>query len=156
MRKTIGKPWVRIQLVRDNVSTEEKSIGSPQAAVEVARHLSDLDREHLLVLHLNSRNSLLGMETVAIGSLTASIIHPREIFKAAILNNAASIILLHNHPSGAADPSQEDRDTTKRIFRAGDLLGIPLQDHVIVGAGSYYSFREKGHLDQEQEWRTDE
>lgn len=156
MKKTTRKPWVRVQLVRDNDSAEERSIESPQSAVDVARHLSDADREHLLVLHLSARNGLLGMETVSIGSLTAAIVSPREVFKAAILSNAASIILIHNHPSGAADPSREDHETTRRVLKAGDLLGIPLQDHIIIADGGYYSFREKGNLDGKTEWRANE
>ena len=92
---------------------------------------------------LNTKNYLIGIETVSIGSLNSSIVHPRELFKTAIKKSAAAIILAHNHPSGDASPSQEDIEVTKRIKSGGNLLGIDVLDHIIIGENSYYSFKEE-------------
>jgi DNA repair protein RadC len=83
---------------------------------------------------------------VSLGSLTGSLVHPREVFKGALLSSAASVILLHNHPSGDPKPSAEDREVTRKLVEAGKLLGVPVLDHVIIGERSYYSFRETGEL----------
>jgi DNA repair protein RadC len=100
------------------------------------------------VLLLNQKNRVVGVNTVSIGSLTASVVHPREVFKPAILSNAAAIILAHNHPSGQPQPSQEDRVLTVRLVAAGKLLGISVLDHVIIGDGTsaYFSFADEGLL----------
>jgi DNA repair protein RadC len=95
---------------------------------------------------LNAKHRALGVHVVAIGTLTACQVHPREVFKAAILANAAAVILAHNHVSGDAEPSRADRDLTRRIADAGELLGIPLLDHVIVTVDGYTSLRERGAL----------
>lgn len=104
------------------------------------------DREHFVILHLDSRNRVTGHETVSIGSLNASIVHPREVFKGAILVSAASIICLHNHPSGDLTPSREDITMTNRLKEAGDLLGIEVLDHLIVSHEGFISFKDKGLL----------
>ena len=83
---------------------------------------------------------------IAIGAQNASIIHPREIFRSAILAGASSIILSHNHPSGSPDPSDEDRNSTRRLTEAGELLGMKILDHIIIGHGTYYSFADQGEL----------
>jgi DNA repair protein RadC len=101
----------------------------------------DADREHFVVVLLDRKNQVIGMNTVSIGSLTASIVHPRETFKAAILSNAAAIICGHNHPSGDPQPSQEDRVLTARLVEAGKLLGISVLDHIILGTGARGTFR---------------
>src|SRR5262249_19479050 len=99
---------------------------------------------------LNQKNRVVGVNTVSIGSLTASVVHPREVFKPAILSNAAAIILAHNHPSGQPQPSQEDRVLTVRLVAAGKLLGISVLDHVVIGDGTsaYFSFADEGLLDR--------
>ena len=94
--------------------------------------IGDKDREHFVALHLNARNRVVAAETISIGSLVASIVHPREVFKAAILNNSAGIICGHNHPSGELEPSPEDRDINTRLRAAGRLLGIDVLDFLIV------------------------
>ena len=93
---------------------------------------------------LNTKNSIVGIQEITRGSLSASIVHPREVYKAAILHNAASIILAHNHPSGSPSPSREDIAVTERILKAGKILDIPLLDHVIIGDPRFVSLKEKG------------
>ncbi len=100
------------------------------------------DREHLMALHLDSANRIIKDEIVSIGTLNSSLIHPREVFKPAIRESSNSIIVAHNHPSGIADPSDEDIRVTDILYRAGELLSIKLLDHVIVGSCGYYSFKE--------------
>lgn len=102
-----------------------------------------LDREMFVVLVLNGRNQVCGFNVVSLGSLNAALVHPREVFKSAILANAAAIILVHNHPSGDPEPSAEDRALTVRLERAGELLGIRVVDHIVVGDGAYRSMRER-------------
>jgi DNA repair protein RadC len=104
--------------------------------------LSKVDREHFVVLHLNSKNRVLKYETVAIGTLNQTLIHPREVFKSAIKWNSNAIILVHNHPSGDVEPSEEDIEITDLLTKAGDLLSIKVLDHVIVGKEKYWSWEE--------------
>ena len=96
------------------------------------------------LITLDTKNNITGIFTVSTGSLNASIVHPREVFKRAVLQNAASIIICHNHPSGDPTPSQEDINTTKRIYDAGKILGIELLDHIIIGDNDYISLKERG------------
>lgn len=120
-------------------------IRSPQdAAGLLMENMRFLDREHFQIILLNTKNQVLGIELVSVGSLNASIVHPREIFKIPIRRSAAAIILVHNHPSGDPTPSQEDIDVTRRLREAGKILGIDVLDHVIIGDRRYLSFREKG------------
>lgn len=114
--------------------------------VNTAFDVSNADREYLGVIVLDTKNKIAGVHIVSMGTLSASVAHPREIFKLAVLNNAAGIILWHNHPSGDVAPSKEDLTLTDRIKAAGELMGIALIDHIIVGAGTYYSFRQEGGL----------
>ncbi|MFA6004537.1 MAG: DNA repair protein RadC [Elusimicrobiota bacterium] len=103
-------------------------------------------KEHLLAFYLNARSQLLHQETVSIGTLSASLVHPREVFSPALACCAAAVVAVHNHPSGDCSPSADDRDTTRRLARAGELLGMPLLDHVIVSGRAFFSFREHGLL----------
>ena len=105
--------------------------------------MSSLDREQFMILHLDTKNKIIKDEIVSVGTLNASLIHPREIFKSAIKESAYAVILVHNHPSGDPEPSEEDKQITERLFEAGDLLGIKVLDHVIVGKENWYGFREK-------------
>lgn len=126
---------------------QAESITSPQrAAALVMEELRYRKREHFLILLLNTKNHLLSREEISVGSLSASIVHPREIFKVPLRKSAASIILVHNHPSGDPSPSQEDLEVTRRLVEAGNLLGIAVRDHLIIGDGCYFSFKEKGLL----------
>lgn len=104
-------------------------------------------KEHFVVLLLDGRHRLLRDEIVSVGSLTASIVHPREVFAPAIREKAAAIIVAHNHPSGDPAPSQEDLAVTARLQEVGRLVGIELLDHVVIGDPGYVSLRERGHLD---------
>ena len=135
-------------------------------------HFDKLDREHFLVLLLDAKNGILGFNTVSVGSLTTSLVHPREVFKPCVIHNdtvkeqyrekevtkeiyeqiirhaAAAIILMHNHPSGDTAPSQEDLHITKRIRELGDVFGVCVLDHIIFGNGRYVSFVEDGYWDK--------
>lgn len=104
------------------------------------------DREEFLVLLLDNKNTLLGFNVVSVGSLTAALVHPREVYKPAILANAAAVIFAHNHPSGDPAPSPEDLEITKRLKETGDVLGIRVLDHVVLGDGRYFSFSDRGLL----------
>ena len=103
-------------------------------------------KEHFIALHLNSKNRLLCLEIVSTGSLNASIVHPREVYKSALLSSAAAIVFVHNHPSGDPAPSREDIELTSRLREASELLGIRLLDHVIIGTDRHYSFADQGLL----------
>jgi DNA repair protein RadC len=107
---------------------------------------ADLDRECFVVFLLNVKNRIIAKEVISIGILDGSLIHPREVFKAAVCAGAAAVIVAHNHPSGDTAPSVQDREVTTRLREAGKILGIPLTDHVIVGAGTneHFSFRSTG------------
>ncbi len=104
------------------------------------------DRERFACFHLDAKGRLVSWEVVSVGSLMAAIVHPREIFKAAILANAASVVLCHNHPSGDPTPSPADLQLTRRLAKAGDLLGIEVLDHVVVTATDFVSMRDRGIL----------
>ncbi len=108
----------------------------------VRSHAEGLDREHFWILTLNARHQITGIELISVGSLDASIVHPREIFRNCIKKSAKAIILVHNHPSGDPSPSDDDMDVTRRLAEAGRLLGIHVLDHVVVAARSYVSIRE--------------
>ncbi|MFC4320950.1 RadC family protein [Litchfieldia salsa] len=105
-----------------------------------------LTQEHFVCLYLNTKNQVLAKQTIFIGSLNASIVHPREVFKEAFKRSAASIIALHNHPSGDPTPSREDIDVTKRLVECGKIIGIEVLDHIIIGEHKYVSLKEKGYL----------
>ena len=103
-----------------------------------------LDREQFLVACLDAKHAIIGVNVVSIGSLSFSIVHPREVFKPAILLNSAAIICAHNHPSGHPEPSSEDRVLTARLRQAGDLIGITILDHIILGDDRTFSFADQG------------
>lgn len=122
-------------------------LNGPEKVAELAETiLKNADREYLLVLSVDSKGRPLAVEIVSIGTVNATLAEPREIFKHAILVNAAGIILAHNHPSGDCTPSEEDTVMTERVKEAGKLLGIQLKDHVIIGDG-YFSFNKEERLD---------
>lgn len=122
-------------------------IRSPEdAAAYLMTDMSSLLQEHFVVLFLNVKNEVLHKQTIFIGSLNASIVHPREIFREAVKRSAASIIAAHNHPSGNPTPSPEDIEVTKRLVEAGSIIGIDLLDHVIIGDHKFISLKEKGYM----------
>ena len=120
-----------------------RPIRGPEDVLEHVRDLLRARREHFLVLLLNARHEMQRREVVSIGSLNASIVHPREVFLPAILHSAASVVLVHNHPSGDPEPSEEDLSITRRLVEVGDLVGIGVLDHVIVGSRGVVSFRAR-------------
>ena len=133
---------VKIHLVRENNPAKECLVKSSKDVYELVKdELKKADREIFLALSLNTRNKVLGINTVSVGSLNASLVHPREVFKPAILQNATGIILVHNHPSGEEKPSREDLEITARLVEAGKLIGIDVIDHIIVG-NKFYSFAD--------------
>ena len=122
-----------------------EKIGSPDDVAHCVMPLLRFEqREHFLVLLLDTRNRVIAMPTISIGGLSASIAEPREIFREAIQRSAASIILVHNHPSGDPEPSAEDIFLTKRMMKAGKLMGIPVLDHVIIGDDKFISLKDEG------------
>ena len=133
----------RVCLVRENTDSETIWINNDQAAYELVKEeLVSSDRERFLSIMLTGTNDLIGVETVSIGSITECTAMPREIFKSAILANAVSIILCHNHPSGDLKPSKEDVSITKRLIEAGELLRIKVHDHLIITHKGFYSLRD--------------
>lgn len=135
---------VKMEKVK-SMLVENKQISSPEDVFRIVnQYLDGVDREHLVLLTLDTKNKVTSINTVSIGSINTSIVHPREVFKTAILSNASSVILSHNHPSGDVTPSKEDVDITKRIKECGRILGIELLDHVIIGDDKYSSLKEKG------------
>lgn len=136
----------KVMLVKDGNTTAPKNIiSNPAEAHEVAQsYLAGLDREHFAVILLNTKNRVIGINTVSVGTLNSSLVHPREVFKPAIVGNAAMVILAHNHPSGDPTPSREDVEVTRRLVEAGKILGIEVLDHIIIGEENYYSLKEKG------------
>ena len=122
-------------------------INSPQeASVLVMEEMCYLDREHFRVILLNTKNRVIGIDQVSVGTLNASLVHPREVFKRAVQKSAAAIILVHNHPSGDPSPSPEDMQITQRLCEAGRIIGIEVLDHVIIGDHVFTSFKEKGWI----------
>ena len=117
-----------------------------EAAYSFFDGIAALDREAFYCVHLDVRHTVLSCEEVSRGTLVGSLVHPREVYKAAILANAASIVVAHNHPSGDPTPSAEDYAVTRRLRQAGDVLGIPLLDSLVIGRGTYYSLRDHGEL----------
>jgi DNA repair protein RadC len=137
----------KCMLVKDGSQAfENPPISTPANAAEiVATYLKGADREHFIVLLLNTKNRINGIHTLSIGTLNSALVHPRECFKPAILANCSAILLAHNHPSGDPSPSSEDTALTRRLVEAGKVLGIEVLDHVVIGdEGRHYSFRERG------------
>lgn len=127
--------------------TERYVIRSPEdGANYVMNDMRFLSQEHFVCLYLNTKNQVLHKQTIFIGSLNASIVHPREVFREALKRSAASIICLHNHPSGDPAPSREDIEVTKRLVECGKMLGIELLDHLIIGENKFVSLKEKGYV----------
>lgn len=128
------------------LNTENKSeVLSPSDVWNFCADIRAMQREHFVVLYLDTQNCVIDRRTISIGTLNSSLVHPREVFEPAVKLSASSIIVVHNHPSGELEPSLEDKEVTKRLKEAGDLLGIELTDHIIVTKSGFMSFQQK-HL----------
>jgi len=112
----------------------------------VIEDMKHLDREHFAVILLDSKNAVISVEKVSVGTVNSSIVHPREVMKPALEKSATSIILVHNHPTGSVSPSREDVAITRRFEKCGRILGIDVIDHLIIGDGNYRSMKESGYL----------
>lgn len=137
---------VSVQLVRESsVLYSNRKIESPNEGVELVRkYLENFDREKLIVVGLDNRNQPTFIDTISIGTINSSLVHPREVFKSAILSNSASIIMFHNHPSGETEASKEDINITYRIKEVGKIIGINLIDHIIIGSnGRFFKFKRE-------------
>jgi DNA repair protein RadC len=139
---------VTLKMVKESsLLYPQRNVKSPDDAYNlVKKFLSNADREHFLVVCLDTKNQPTAINICHVGSLNSSIVHPREVMKTAILSNSASILVAHNHPSSDVTPSKEDIEVTKRLIKAGEILGIDFLDHLIVGDGNYLSLKEKGYL----------
>ncbi len=127
---------------------EKVHLGGPrQVAAYLMPRLRYAVKEQFVAVFLNTKNRIIGEEIISEGTLTGSLVHPREVYQPAILRHAAAIVVAHNHPSGDPNPSREDRELTAMLYKAGKTLGIPLLDHVVIGDGIYYSFQENGALE---------
>lgn len=142
-------PRYQISLVRENSAEawEPIRITKPHDIVKALQPYFDkLDREVFLTLQLDAKNKIIGHYTASVGTVSGVLVHPREVFKAAILQNASKIICAHNHPSGDPEPSPEDLEITKKLKQAGDILGIEVLDHIIIGDGVHMSLRSEGMI----------
>lgn len=154
MRQSAGRmPAKRVDIVSLRIVKEssllyqKRTIRSPHDAYELIRDfVADADREHFMVVCLDTKNRPTSINMCHVGGLNASLAHPREVLKTAVLSNAASVLLAHNHPSGDPTPSPEDIEVTRRIAQAGEIMGIEVLDHLIVGDGEFVSLKEKGHM----------
>ena len=135
-----------LELARRLWLPERKRIRSPADIMAVVRHYADREQEHFLCLALNGANEVLSCAVVSIGLVNRTLVHPREVFVEAIKLRASSIAVAHNHPSGCLEPSADDREVTRRLESAGELLGITLLDHLIFSPGGWLSFADRGWL----------
>lgn len=126
---------------------EKIKISSPgDAAVVLMEEMRYYKKEYFKIILLDTKNNIKKISEISVGSLNSSIVHPREVFSEAVVNSASSIILVHNHPSGESEPSREDIALTNRLDECGKILGIKVLDHIIIGDGVFYSFKEEGLL----------
>ncbi len=145
-------PLYRLQVVKEEHSPlygAPKIHASSDAYRFVRSHFDGRPHEEFVAIFLNAKNTPVGYHVVSVGSLTLSIVHPREVFKAAVCMNAAGLIFAHNHPSGDPTPSAEDHLLTTRLVSAGELLGIRVLDHVVIGEDRYVSFADEGWLQRQ-------
>jgi len=133
------------RIVRKSTDSKLQIRSADDAAEYVMDRLRHLKKEHFMTLHLDTKHGVIGEEIVSVGSLDASIVHPREIFKTAVKRSASAILCIHNHPSGDPTPSPEDVAVTRRLCEAGRLLGIDVLDHLVIGDGRYVSLKAQGH-----------
>lgn len=139
---------VSIKLVKDSsILYRNRRIRSPKDSYEIFKDfLGEVDREYFVVMCLDTKNQPTNINIAHIGSINSSIVHPREVMKTAILSNAASIICCHPHPSGDPTPSPEDIQVTERLVEAGNILGVDILDHIVIGDNCFISLKEKGYI----------
>ena len=145
-------PVYKVTLVRESglnrASSQRQVVSAPEDAANIFwGYLNGADREHFVMMGLTIKGRVIGIHTVSIGTLDSTLVHPREVFKAAILMNAASIVVAHNHPSGDSEPSSADIEITKVLHNAGRLLHVELLDHLVLGDKEFYSMKKRGHLE---------
>ena len=155
MGRKMGNPneiqVVNIRMVKEpSLYSTEKITGPEDVKKVIAKELSTYDREVFAVLNLKTNGQPINLNICSVGTLDASVVSPREVFKSTILSNSAAFVAVHNHPSGSLNPSQEDKDVTKRLLSCSELLGVKMLDHIIVAGetGDIYSFKSEGLLDQ--------
>ena len=155
MSRIMGNPneirVVNIRMVREPSLYSETPVSTPQDVMKViAREMATYDREVFGILNLKNNGQVINMNICSIGTLNASLVSARETMKSAVLSNAAAFIVFHQHPSGNPKPSEEDKEVTKRLAKAGEILDIKMLDHIIIAGGSaeMYSFREHGLMDE--------
>ena len=150
--KTYRIPRIRYSMVRESYADSPiKRISNSKDLVEFLHaQLDDWDREAFLVVHLDSKNQIIDIHIASIGSLSTSIVHPREVWCYAVRNQAAAVLFAHNHPSGDPAPSREDRECTSRLIQSGKILGIRVLDHIVLGFNDYFSFADAGLLQQSE------
>lgn len=135
------------ELIKRALKIQDETLPIIQSVKDVlaqAVYMRDKTREHFMVIYLNARNEMIFKKPMFVGTLNANLVHPREIFAEALRQNAASVILAHNHPSGDAEPSEDDLTITKRLTEAGKIMGVDILDHIIITKTKVFSFREKG------------
>jgi DNA repair protein RadC len=137
---------MKYQIVSERSSKENYRISSPQDAYKVLERYKNKDQEHFFVLTLNGAHEVIKTHIISIGLANRTLVHPREVFRTAIKDNAVAVVLAHNHPSGNTDPSQDDREVTEIMKKAGKIIGIEVLDHMVFGKKGFYSFLEKGDL----------
>lgn len=126
-----------LKVTRTGRPTKAVYMGCGEEIYRMMKFLEHSDREEFYILHLDNKNMFIAKELISIGTLSGALVHPREVFKGAVLNNSSRIICVHNHTSGDPTPSWEDKDITRRLREAGDIIGIPIVDHVVIGHGGY-------------------
>lgn len=142
------RPIYKLFLVKEGEIEYDKITVAKDVVAAVKPIFGHLDRECFAVLALGTKHRIIGANVVSIGSLEAAIVHPREVFKFAILANASVIIGVHNHPSGDCHPSDEDIKLTQKLVSSGDMLGIDMLDHIIIGDGGFISMKEEGYMNK--------
>lgn len=121
-------------------------VSFPRDVLPLVRHMTQKPQENFITLTLNGAHEVINLRIVSVGLVNRTVVHPREVYWGAITDRAAALVVCHNHPSGSVEPSQEDRNVTRRLSEAGEILGIPLLDHVIIGRKGFFSFLEEGLL----------
>ena len=135
-----------LEFSRRKLCADRGKIRFPSDAIPFINHFADRNQEHFLTVSLNGAHEVIAVRVVSVGLVNKTMVHPREVFADPLVDRAVSLIVAHNHPSGNVQPSPEDREITRRLMTAGEMLGIALLDHIIFGKKGYYSFQESGDI----------